>query len=234
MGVLRPYIAFSYHYEEDYNFVAYLAEELKEHGVNAWYLGKIESSKNVTNHQRLGGDFNWQDELKNWHATYVEHLLDANGVLVILSDEARASYFDVGRGMWRERAAVDYIRKDNPERVRNFECPIMPSEEDMPPGLVNDLVLWGRAALELPRVKRPMITDLDLHNLETGLSGGFQLPERKSKVTEWYELVRRDLYDVQWHCRRCSLSSGTYIMAQANPPSSCPRCGYFGGVPNKE
>jgi hypothetical protein len=121
MNKESPYIAFSYNYSADYHFVVALAAEMRRHALPMWYLDKTENPTNVTNRQRLGGEFNWQGELENWHATFVDHLINANGVIVVLSDGARASYVTEGRGMWRERAAVDYFRRDNLLRVREVE-----------------------------------------------------------------------------------------------------------------
>lgn len=234
MDTSNHYIAFSYNYGADYHFVVSLAAEMEQRGVATWYLDDLEHPTNMTNQQHHGGDYDWQAKLDNWHATFVDHLIDANGMIVVLSDGARASLTTLGRGMWRERAAVDYIQKDNPLRVREVENPLRSPGEPIPKDLVNELISWGEIVLRLPQVSRSLIRDANAFNFPTGQTGPLQLPNRKSKPTEWYELVRRDLYDVQWHCRRCSLMSDPYIMGHENPSDSCPRCGYRGGVPDQE
>jgi len=230
MNTANPYIAFSYNFSADYEFVVRLGTELERRGVSTWFLGELQHPTDVTNQQRLSGDYDWEAELDNWHATFVEHLIGATGIIVVLSDGARASHATLGRGMWRERAAVDFLRSDNALRVRDVENPTRRPGNAIPEGLIHELVSWGQQVLNLSPVSRPSISDPNSFNLPSGDMGRTQLPNRKSVVTEWYELVRRDIYDVQWHCRRCSLKSAPYIMRDENPPEKCPRCGFTGGV----
>lgn len=216
------YIAFSYHFATDYAYVHMLANALIAQGVPAWYLDKLEKPTDISMEQRLGGLFDWRREPQNWHATFLDHLCHASGIIVVLSDHAAESRQSVGRGMWRERAAIEYFLADN--RLRVVE---ITRDADSPsPALVSDLIAWGREVLALPPVLRAKIENPNIFNLPTGCSGPLQMPELKTSSTAWCELVRRDLYDVQWHCRRCGLQSDEYAMAEATPPANCPRCGF--------
>lgn len=234
MNAVTGYIAFSYNYDADRQFVARIADEMQQRGISTWYLPELVKPTNITTQQRLGGDFDWRQEPQNWHAAFAERLYEAKGIIVVLSPTARESYSTVGRGMWRERAAVDFIRQDNLSRVREIENPLANTEQAIPEGLVAELVEWGKMVLNLPPVPRQSIGDPNAFNTPTGETGPLQLPERKSKPTDWYELVRLDLYDVEWHCRRCSLKSYSYIMAHENPPECCPRCGFDGRAAAEE
>ena len=216
------YIAFSYHFETDYEFVRMLANALVAQGVPAWYLDKLSKPADVSMEQHLGGLFDWRREPQNWHATFLDHLCQASGIIVVLSEHASESRRSVGRGMWRERAAIEYLLADNHLRVRE----ITRDTETPSPALVSDLATWGTQILALPPVLRKTVDDPNIFNKPTGVRGPLQMPELKTRATAWYELVRRDLYDVQWHCRRCGLQSDTYIMAEASPPPLCPRCGF--------
>jgi len=219
------YIAVSYNFEADYDFVAALSEELAGRSVPLWYLRELCPQTDVTTNQRLGGDFDWRKDPQNWHAAFVEKLYEAHGVLVVLSARASDSYRIAGRGMWRERAAIEFVRGDNELRVLEIDRREFEARASL---LVaaNQVEAWARAVLSLEAVPRQRIADPNAYNTPTGEKGPAQLPERKSSPTDWYELVRRDLYDVQWHCRRCSLTSYPYVMAHWDPPSSCPRCGF--------
>ena len=217
-------IAFSYHFATDYEFVRLLANALVAKHVPAWYLDKLTKPIDVKNEQYLSGEINWQNEPQNWHATFLDHLCRAAGIVIVLSEAAAESRRSVGRGMWRERAAVEFFLADNPLRVRE----IVRSSGSPSDGLVQELASWGQRVLALGPVLRIVVSDPNAFNESTGVDRGMplQLPEMKSMPTEWYELVRRDLYDVQWHCRRCGLQSDTYIMAHEIPPPVCPRCGF--------
>jgi hypothetical protein len=199
-----------------------LANALVAQGVPAWYLDKLSKPADVTMEQHLGGLFDWRREPQNWHATFLDHLCRASGIIVVLSESAAESRLSVGRGMWRERAAIEYFLADNPLRVRE----IMRDTEEPSPVLVTDLAAWGKEVLTLPAVLRKTIEDPNAFNLPTGVRGLLQMPEMKTRATVWHELVRRDLYDVQWHCRRCGLESDPYIMSEQSPPLQCPRCGF--------
>ena len=123
------YLAFSYHFETDYEFVRTLANELVAQGVPAWYLDKLSKPKGITTEEYLGGLFDWKMEPQNWHATFLDHLCRAAGIIVVLSEHATESRLSVGRGMWRERAAIEYFLSDNPLRVREITRQVeMPSE----------------------------------------------------------------------------------------------------------
>jgi ribosomal protein S27AE len=218
----EPLIAFSYHIATDYEFVRMLANALVAQGVPAWYLDKLSKPTDVTMEQYFGGLFDWRREPQNWHATFLDHLCQARGIIVVLSEHAQESRQSVGRGMWRERPAIEYLSADNPLRVREVT-----RKTQVPnPELVSELATWGKQILVLPPVLRRTIDNPNSFNRPTGERGPFQLPELKTRATVWYELVRRDLYDVQWHCRRCGLQSDTYIMAEVSPPLLCPRCGF--------
>ena len=162
----------------------------------------------------------------DWIAV-LDRLYTASGVIVVFSPNAHVSHETVGCGMWRERAAVDFIRQDNSVRVREVQNPLSQGNE-IPELLLAELVDWGKMVLRLPTVDRQSLGDPNAFNTPTGETGPVQLPEVKSKPTDWYELVRLDLYDVEWHCRRCSLKSYSYIMAHENPPTECPRCAFSG------
>lgn len=206
------------------NSSVYFPAALAARGVPAWYLDKLIKPADITTEQYLGGLFDWRREPQNWHATYLDQLSRAGGIIVVLSESAAESRKQIGRGMWRERAAIEFFLADNPLRVRE----IIRTSETPSDAMVSELATWGRQVLSLPSVLRKDIDNPNAFNEPTGLGRGIplQLPEGKSKATEWYELVRRDLYDVQWHCRRCGLQSDTYVMAQENPPAECPRCGF--------
>lgn len=223
---MPPYIAVSYHYDSDIGFVRKLALLLQDQGIGCWYL------ETVTRKQRpwqdhAGGQFDWQEEPQNWQATFLEHLLSARGVIVVLSPHAKVSHQTEGRGMWRERPAIEFIRDDDPRRVME----IGRSGEDQPTDeLAARLIEWAQSIIALPAVNRlPMTGEVAASfNRPTGETGPAQLPERKTAHRDWCEIVRLDLYDGQWHCRRCGLRSWNYILALENPPAQCPRCGYAG------
>jgi hypothetical protein len=130
--------------------------------------------------------------------------------------------------MWRERAAVEFLFADNPVRVRE----VVRDAEYPTEAVVSELAAWGQTVLALPPVFRREVTDPTAHNVPTGRTGPHQLPELKYRDTHWCELVRLDLYDVQWHCRRCGLQSLNYTFAEESPPARCPRCDFSGyGAP---
>lgn len=219
----NSYLAFSYHFATDYEFVRVLANALVAQGIPAWYLDNLTKPADVTLEEYLGGLFDWRREPQNWHATFLDHLCRASGIIVVLSECAAQSREAIGRGMWRERAAIDYFLADNPLRVRE----ITRDTETPSAQLIADLAAWGRQVFALPDVLRTTIDDPNAFNRVTGERGlAIQLPELKTRPTCWYELVRRDLYDVQWHCRRCGLQSGAYVFAQEMPPTRCPRCDF--------
>lgn len=216
------YLAFSYHYETDFEFVCLLAKELVDRGVPSWYLDKLEKPAGVKMEDYLGGTFDWRKEPQNWHATFLDQLCRSAGIIVLLSETADVSRHTIGHGMWRERAAIEYFLADNPIRVRE-----VPRQGDSPgAALVDELVQWGNQVLALPPVLRGAVSDPNAFNTSTGVSGPGQLPEIKTGPTAWYELVRRDLYDVQWHCRRCGLQSDPYAFSREVPPARCPRCDF--------
>lgn len=157
------YLAFSYHFATDYEFVRRLANALVAQGVPAWYLDQLNKPTDVTMEQYLGGQFDWQVEPQNWHATFLDHLCRASGIIVVLSESAAESRHSVGRGMWRERAAIEYFLADNPLRVREITRDAdMPSE-----ALVSDLATWGRQVAALPPVLRKAIDDPNVFNTPT-------------------------------------------------------------------
>jgi hypothetical protein len=225
---MKPHIAISYNYGSDIDFVRTLAVILQTHGVDCWYLETVKKKqRDVVDY--LGGDFDWQEEPQNWQATFLEHLLSARGVIVVFSPLARESHQTEGRGMWRERPAINFISADNPSRVLEIDKFEHNGSFD---SRVAEIIAWGRRIIRLPEANRQtMAGDVAASfNIPTGQTGPLQLPERKSNYREWYELVRLDLYDGQWHCRCCGLSSWNYIIAHENPPCQCPRCGYSGEV----
>ena len=109
--MMESYVAFSYHFETDYKFVRALADATSARGVPAWYLDKLLKPANVSTEQYLGGLFDWRMEPQNWHATFLDHLCQASGIIVVSSKHANESRQAVGRGMWRERAAIQYFRQ---------------------------------------------------------------------------------------------------------------------------
>ena len=168
---------------------------------------------------------------QNWQATYLHQVQHAQGVVVVHSTEAQASALTPGRGMWREADAVEYLKLDNPMRVKTIENPFprqIPSDESLV-DLIG-LVGWAKDVLALPPVSRPEVTDNKraAFNRKLEAAGGVQYPEAKTRVTDWYELVRLDLYDALWFCRRCSVASDNYILGTEVPPPVCPICGFKG------
>jgi hypothetical protein len=222
---LQPYIAVSYHYDSDIDFVRKLASRLQDQRVACWYLETV-TTKRRPWQDYAGGQFDWKEEPQNWQATFLEHLLSARGVIVVLSLHARESHQTKGRGMWRERPAIGFIRDDNPKRVLEIER----FDIDDPAAGLQQIVMWAQNALALPEVNRLAMTAevAASFNTPTGETGAIQLPERKTRHGDWCEMVRLDLYDGQWHCRRCGLKSWNYILAHENPPIRCPKCGYIG------
>lgn len=82
-------------------------------------------------------------------------------------------------------------------------------------------------------MSRPEVTDDERAAFNRKLDAAeiVQSPEQKTRVTDWYELVRLDLYDVMWFCRRCSVESDNYILGTEVPPPVCPICGFKGYEP---
>ena len=224
------FIAFSYNYLSDLQFVEALADELLKHGVQTWYMPTAVTPTGITSNNRLGGDFDWKADEYNWHARFMERLYEAKGIIVVVSAEARRSLDTIGRGMWRERVAVDFFRDDNPVRVREIENSLHRPEAEIPRSLLIEMVSWGRSVLELPPVSRDKMSPqvAQSFNRQIRIKGGIRPGGPNTKVTEWCNIVRRDLYDIQWVCRRCSLVSDTYNMYEEEPPIVCPRCGYDG------
>jgi hypothetical protein len=221
---VTPYVAFSYHYNSDIDFVRRLASSLRREGIGCWYLETVVGQRRPWQ-DYAGGRFDWQEEPDNWQATFLEHLLAARGVIVVLSPSARVSHETEGRGMWRERPAIAFIREDDPRRVVEIEkSDERQSTDELPAGIIE----WARVAITLPPVNRLAMTGevAASFNRPTGETGPRQLPELKTTHNYWCEIVRLDLYDGQWHCRRCGLKSWNYIMALEDPPIQCPRCGY--------
>ena len=225
---MTPYVALSYHYDSDIEFVRRLVLLLQERGVGCWYLETV-TEKRRPWQDYAGGKFDWQEEPQNWQGTFLEHLLSARGVIVVLSPHAKVSHQTEGRGMWRERPAIAFINDDDPRRVIEIER----SNEDQPTDeLLAKIMEWAKTAITLPEVNRLIMTGevAASFNTPTGETGPMQLPERKTAHHDWYEIVRLDLYDGHWHCRRCGLKSWNYILAHENPPVQCPRCPYIGEV----
>jgi hypothetical protein len=227
-AIMRPYIAVSYHYDSDIDFVRKLSAILQDQGLGCWYLETV-TKKRRPWQDYAGGQFDWQEEPQNWLATFLEHLLSARGVIVVLSPHARESHQTEGRGMWKERPAIAFIREDDSKRVLEIERfdPDDPAEKR-----IAEIVRWAQGAITLPEVNRLAMTGevAASFNTPTGVTGPVQLPERKTRNRDWCEIVRLDLYDGQWQCRRCGLKSWNYILAHENPPIRCPGCGYMGEI----
>lgn len=223
---VEPFIATSYHFDGDRSFVDALCRGLANQGIRVWFLDYLMEPKGFSTYDVLGAKRDWRLVPGNWQGTFVEHLLNARGVIVVFSAAAQTSYSMTGRGMWRERPAIDFVRRDNPLRVREVERPR--TGDTVPGELLADLAGWGRRVLALPPVARTSMTSMEAteFNIATGESGAQQLPERKPPSDAWYELVRVDLYDVLWLCRSCGLSSVGFEMAAYDPPLRCPRCGF--------
>lgn len=223
---MTPYIAVSYHYDSDIEFIRQLAQLLHSRDIGCWYLETV-TKKTRPWHDYAGGKFDWQEEPQNWQATFLEYLISARGVIVVLSPQAKISHQTEGRGMWREQPAIKFIKNDDPRRVIEIER----SNEDLPSNeLLERVIEWAQVVLALPAVDRQGMTGevAASFNRPTGNTGPWQLPERKTAYRYWCEIVRLDLYDGQWYCRQCGLRSWNYILANENPPIQCPRCGYRG------
>ena len=164
-----------------------------------------------------------QEEPQNWQATFLEHLLSARGVIVVLSSKARESHQTEGRGMWRERPAIAYIQDDEPSRVIKIDRSGTdePSDE-----LMGKIIKWAQEVLLLPPVNR--------HHMTEEVATSFNIKqnndprERKTPFRHWCEIVRLNLYDEQWHCCRCGLKGSNYNGRCESPPDQCPRCAYNG------
>ena len=223
---MTAYIAISYHYDSDIEFVRELASLLQDRGIGCWYLDTVTKRRRPWQ-DYAGGNFDWREEPQNWQATFLEHLLSARGIIVVFSPQAKISHETEGRGMWRERPAIGFIRDDDPRRVLEVER----NHKDLPIDKLSVKVLqWAQMVITLPPVNRLAVNGqvAATFNTPTGETGPVQLPERKTSHHDWCEIVRLDLYDGQWHCRRCGLQSWNYILALENPPVRCPRCGYAG------
>ena len=225
---MKPYVALSYHYNSDIDFVRSLSSILQNQGMGCWYLETVVKKRRPWQ-DYVGGNFDWQEEPQNWQATFLEHLISARGVIVVLSIHAKESHQTEGRGMWMERPAITFIQNDNPKRVLEIESFDIDDPDD---ARIAKIVRWAQSVLALPEVNRGAMTDdvAASFNTPTGVSGPAQIPERKTNHRDWCEIVRLDPYDGQWHCRRCGLKSWNYILAHENPPIRCPRCGYMGGI----
>ena len=223
---MTPFVALSYHYDSDIKFVRHLARTLDDRGIGCWYLETV-TKKRRPWQDYAGGNFDWQEEPQNWQATFLEHLLSARGVIVVLSSNAHQSHQTEGRGMWRERPAIKFIANDDSRRVLEIEVFEVESDSS---DQVSRIEAWARTANSLPEVNRAKMTDevAASFNTPTCASGPVQLPERKTHYRDWCEIVRLDLYDGQWHCRQCGQRSWNYILAHETPPIQCPRCGYAG------
>ena len=87
------------------------------------------------------------------------------------------------------------------------------------------LIDWAKGVLKLDRVIRPVSATEVVDSNAEAKALPIQIPETKSSYTEWYEIIRYDLYDGEWFCRRCG-QGGNYIFNSQAPPSKCPYCGY--------
>jgi hypothetical protein len=92
------------------------------------------------------------------------------------------------------------------------------------------LEAWAKEVITLPPVFRPEVTDDERAAFNRKLDAAeiCQSPEQKTRITDWYEVVRLDLYDVMWFCRRCSVESDNYILGTEVPPRQCPICEFKG------
>jgi hypothetical protein len=220
------FIAFSYHYDSDIGFVRTLARILENRRIPCWYLETLGQEQRSC----LGLGYNWEKDPENWQAIFLEHLLHARGVIVVLSQDAKYSLETGGHGMWRETPAIEFIRKDNPERILEIEVfPIHDENENR----LAEIVKWSKRILNLPAVHREPMDGRIAVSFNRPIRPLGKGPGGKYVPSYWCELVRLDLYDVEWCCRRCSLRSDNYEEAYWNPPHSCPRCGY-GGEPETD
>jgi tetratricopeptide (TPR) repeat protein len=91
-------------------------------------------------------------------------------------------------------------------------------------------VSWAEKVLALPPLARPQLTYEERAALNKKVDSPIGLVE-KTRFTDWYELVRVDLYDVMWFCRKCGVQSESYIRGTEIPPIACPVCGFGGYEP---
>lgn len=228
------YVVVSYHYNTDRPYVGWLAQELEKRQSPCWFLDDLSDPQTMTTLRTDRDDrypTDWRAKLQNWQATWLEHVVNAAGVIVVTSQHSKGSESIPGRGMWREKPAIDFLREDDPLRVWIHERPRSPR---IPPPdnqrIVAELVAWSEKIFALPPVFRAPIEDSGApgsawNTPEAGVRHWMH-SETKTAATDWYELVRLDLYDVQWHCRRCGLKSANFIMGEEIPPHRCPRCGH--------
>jgi hypothetical protein len=81
MDVIAPYVAISYHFRTDRHFVADLALAMRAADVPVWYLDELAEPADISTMQLFGGQYDWRRLPRAWHATFLEQLLGANGVL---------------------------------------------------------------------------------------------------------------------------------------------------------
>src|SRR3954470_881505 len=108
------FVAYSYNLTSDRAFVSWLDGRLRAEGVATWFLDSYDTGAVGVSLPKTGRDRrypeDWRLKKQNWHATYLRQLQHAKGIIVIRSPEAGMSVGSIGRGMWREAEAVDYIR----------------------------------------------------------------------------------------------------------------------------
>jgi hypothetical protein len=216
------HIGISYNFAGDINFVEDVASFLGSYGLAVWFIG------------RRGPDCN----SKNWQVEFIDAMVAARGVLVVVSNAALPSIEEYGRGMWSELPLVRFLGDYDLDRVLLVKRTAVPTPAPYSAfRSVGPLVTvaeaspardqlrdWAARALAMPPVPRPEAPAEALYRPAASPVSFFE----KSGVQTWYELERLDLYDEVWRCRRCGLRSESYIRVQQNPPVRCPRCD-FGG-----
>jgi hypothetical protein len=233
------HFVFSYHYNSDREFVEWIAEKLALNGIDSWFLDNIDNSKDppiFKTKKDNSYEVDWRIKQQNWQATWLDHLIDACGVIIVSSEYSLESQKNPGRGMWREFDAITYIYEDDPSRIVKIEKSNFRTDDSYETKEeISRLVQWAQKVYKLPPVKRiKMNDDLDSWNNKLGAPGKGIWPEMKTKSSIWYELIRLDIYDVEWQCRKCCLKSFPYMFGEVLPPSQCPRCAFSGHPENDE
>lgn len=236
MNCSNHFVAISYNFNADQEFVSWLSDRLAEAGVRVWYLRSFDRANIADFVDESERDIrypeDWRLKKQNWQATFLHELQRAAGVAVVVSQDAVESIHTTGRGMWRESEAIDFLQSKDPSRV----CVVsQPRSKQMLDGqALKGFLSWAakmQASGPLPRQSVPW-TKQEKFNKKTGKRGEFMAPEMKTLSTVWFELVRLDQYDVMWFCRRCSIESSNYILGTEVPPDRCPKCGFAGYEPD--
>jgi hypothetical protein len=237
------YLAFSYNYASDRAFVGWLARQLSRRGIKTWYLADfnaeemancIDESERDTRYSK-----DWRLKPENWHATYLRTAQRAQGAILVTSPGAVGSLASTGRGMWLEQESIDYIFAERTKSVINpYPLSAISTQLDSDSALrkaVGELVDWGDSLFSSPLDYKPAFNpaQCSTFNIKTNEPAGINYPTliMKTSALYWCEVVRLDLYDVQWFCRRCAAESENFIYGPEEPPHRCPACGFKGYNP---